>query len=295
MNPDDLHQFLADHDGVITVAQAFRCGLSRHQIHGRVKSAQWENYARGVYVSRQHHFGDTAMVRAVVAAHRRGVADRTTAAWWCGMLDELQRPLTVCVPRTSHRPPDLPVDVRPRHRSIPAEDLAVHRNLPVTGPALTVIGTIGTLEKDQSAFLDRMLQKKVVSVADLTAAIKRNRGMRGMGRTRELLATLEAGAESEAERLFVALLRLHEVTGWVQQHPFGGARLDFAWPAEHIAVEINGWAYHRDRDRFENDNAKAAMLASAGWLALSFTWRQLTEEPEDCIAQVAAALATRRA
>lgn len=289
----EVDKVLADLDGVLTTPQALTCGLSRGQISRKVKNGSWEHYARGVYLSRQHAFTDAALVRAVVGAHR-GVADRTSAAWWHGMIDALRRSLTVCVPVNSHRPPELPHEVVLLHRSLPAEDLTEERGLPVTAPALTVLGTLATLEKDASAFLDRVLQRKLVTVADLTAALERNKGMHGLRPARDLLATLVAGAESEAERLFAELLKLHEITGWIQQYRFGGRPIDFAWPAERVSVEINGWAYHRDAERFENDNAKTAMLAAAGWITLSFTWKQLTDDPERCIAQVAAALAMRR-
>lgn len=284
---------LAEHGGVITLAQAFDCGLTRRQVHHRVKSGRWEAYARGVFFSVQHDFDEAAKVRAVVHAHSRGIADRTTAAWWHGMTDTLHRPLTLCVPHRSHRTPDLETDVSLIHRAVPAEDLAEVRGVSVTGPALTVIGALELLP-DASAFLDRVLQQNLVTTVELTEALDRNKGMHGAARARRLLATLEAGAESEAERLFVELLKVHQITGWVQQYRFGGKRLDFAWPAERLAVEINGWAYHRNRERFESDNAKVSMLAAAGWLTLSFTWRQLTDEPEECIAQVAAALRLRR-
>lgn len=289
----NLNSTFAANDGVITLAQARACGLSSRQIYRRVQTGQWEAYARGVFLSLQHEHSDTAAVRAVVAAHYRSVAHGTTAAWWHGMVSDLPRPLTLCVPVTSHRAIAVAEEVTLRHRRLPAEDVIDHRGLPVTGPELTVLTALETIA-DPTGFLDRCLQRKVVAIDDLTACLERNAGMHGAGTARGLLATLEAGAESEAERLFVELLRLHGITGWTQQVWIGRSRIDFAWTAEKVSVEINGWAYHRSRDRFEADNAKAAMLAASGWLPLSFTWKQLTEDPEGCMSQVAAALTLRR-
>ncbi|GAC58271.1 hypothetical protein GOHSU_36_00140 [Gordonia hirsuta DSM 44140 = NBRC 16056] len=290
---DSLNDTLAQNQGVITLAQARSCGLTDRQIYRRVKSGHWEAFARGVFLSRQHLHTDDSRVRAAVWAHRRSVADRSTAAWWHGMLPTLPQPLTICVPRTTHRSPDLPDKASLLHRSIPAEDLLELRGLAVTGAELTVLGALDVVA-DPPGFLDRVLQQETVTLEGLAQCLDRNRGMHGNGKGRTLLGTLVAGAESEAERVLVELLRLHQITGWTLQYPLGGRRIDVAWPAERIAVEVNGWAYHRDRDRFEADNAKTAMLAARGWLTLSFTWRQLTEEPEDCIAQIAAALALRR-
>lgn len=289
----NLNTTLAGNDGVITLEQARACGLSARQIYLKVKKGHWEQYARGVYLSLQHEHSDTAAVRAVVAAHYGSVAQGTTAAWWHGMVDALPRPLTLFVPRTSHRQIEVAEDVALLRRPVPAEDIVKHRGIRVAGKELTVLTAIAAID-DSSGFLDRCLQQRSVTIDSLTECMKRNRGMHGLSRARELLATLEAGAESEAERLFVGLLRLHEITGWEQQVWVGGMRIDFVWRTERVSVEINGWAYHRSRDRFEADSAKAAMLAANGWLPLSFTWKQLIEDPEGCIAQVAAALARRR-
>ncbi|GAA4755252.1 type IV toxin-antitoxin system AbiEi family antitoxin domain-containing protein [Gordonia alkaliphila] len=298
----DLRALLAANDGVLTLAQAHACGLTRRQIQGHVKRKDWERYGRGVYLSTSHEFTDRAKVRAVVAAHLCGVADRLTAAWWFGMIAPqpgsdtapLPAPLTVCVPPTRHQAPRLPEEVSVLRRAIAAEDLTERHGLAITAKPLTVLAAAG-LMPSPAGFLDRVLAQKTVTVPELTRTAERNARMHGLRPARDLLASLQEGTESEAERIFVELLRLHRITGWVQQHRFGKWRLDVAWPAERVSVEINGWAYHRDSERFERDNAKAAELAAAGWLPLSFTWRQLTEEPETCIARVAAALALRRA
>ena len=60
-----------------------------------------------------------------------------------------------------------------------------------------------------------------------------------------------------------------------------------------VAVEINGWAYHRSSDRFEADGDKAARLAAAGWLELPLTWKAIRYRPEECIARLVAALNSR--
>ena len=128
----------------------------------------------------------------------------------------------------------------------------------------------------------------------MSEALERNAHAKGISAARAIFDIASGDTESEAERIFLALLHLHGITGWTMQLTFRGWRVDIAFPDIRLAVEINGWAYHRSRDRFEADSAKAAMLAANGWLPLSFTWKQLIEDPEGCIAQVAAALARRR-
>jgi very-short-patch-repair endonuclease len=58
-----------------------------------------------------------------------------------------------------------------------------------------------------------------------------------------------------------------------------------------VAVEIDGFAFHSTRDRFENDRRRDARLRQAGITVIRITWRQLERESEAVIADVAGALA----
>jgi very-short-patch-repair endonuclease len=73
-----------------------------------------------------------------------------------------------------------------------------------------------------------------------------------------------------------------------------GHMVDFAWAAERLIVETDGWAAHGHRAGFERDRERDAELAAAGWLVLRFTWRQLRERPMWVAGRVAQALAQRR-
>jgi hypothetical protein len=73
-----------------------------------------------------------------------------------------------------------------------------------------------------------------------------------------------------------------------------GYMVDFAWPAERVIVETDGWAAHGHRAAFERDHQRDADLAAAGWLVLRFTWRQVRNRPTWVVTRVAQALAQRR-
>lgn len=284
---DPVDAFLADHDGVITTAQARALGLTQRQVSGRLRTGRWLPMSRGVHLSSQHHLTDVARVRVAVATHR-AVADRTAAAFWHGLIDELPPVVTVSAPRSVHGQTQSSVAVSVKRRTFPTEDQEVLRDLKVTRRPLTVLAAAQDVD-DGAALIDRALQQGEVTVESLRASLDRN-SAHGLGLARELLAVLEAGSESAAERLFVDLLRLHEITGWVQQFQLGGRRLDFAWPARRVAVEINGWSYHRTHSRFESDGDKAASLAAVGWLLLPFSWKAIRYTPEDCMLKLTGAL-----
>jgi very-short-patch-repair endonuclease len=98
-------------------------------------------------------------------------------------------------------------------------------------------------------------------------------------------------ADSAAERRAVALLRQAGLTGWVLGHPFGNYRIDIAFPESMLGIEIDGWAWHMDVDRFRADRHKGNALVRARRDLLRFTWHGLTNRPDYVIAEIRAALA----
>ena len=289
----EIAEWLADHDGVVTAVQARTLGLSADQVQGRLRRKEWVPITKGIYRSACHPFGEAALVRGAVLAYR-GVADRATAAWWHGLVDELATPLTISVGCRSgvDLVPRCPVKVR--RRTFAAEDLTEWRGLRVTGKPLTVLLAAAD-QKHGARLIDRALQTEAVTLDELNDALDRNAGRTGLKAARKWLAIASDDSESFAERLFVKLLRQEQITGWVQQLPFEFWKLDFAWPEEKLSVEIDGWAFHNQLDRFRSDRRKGNALEAAGWCRLTFTWHDLVEDPIGCMERVAAALAERRA
>jgi very-short-patch-repair endonuclease len=105
---------------------------------------------------------------------------------------------------------------------------------------------------------------------------------------------------SAGERELEVQLRAWGIGGWVTEHPFdagasGGGRkwrLDFAFPALKLAVEVDG-GVHRLADRFAGDIDKSNALALAGWTLLRFDPERITSG--DAISTIRAALDVRQA
>jgi very-short-patch-repair endonuclease len=74
-------------------------------------------------------------------------------------------------------------------------------------------------------------------------------------------------------------------------HAFGQFRIDLAFPAAKVAVEVDGWAWHVDAERFRADQRKGNMLTRAGWQLLRFTWHSLDGSPAEVVAEIAESLA----
>ena len=114
-----------------------------------------------------------------------------------------------------------------------------------------------------------------------------------------LCSPARSRAPPPTPRVALGLLVTEGVTGWVSGYPLlvGGevvAILDIAFPEALLAIEIDGWAWHSDPDRFQRDRQRQNALVAAGWTVLRFTWADLIERPEQVVATVVRTLARLR-
>jgi very-short-patch-repair endonuclease len=285
-----LEDLLRRHDGVITLAQAQRAGLSEFAVRRRVRSGQWRRCGLGVYFADDRPFTPAARIRAAVWGRgHRAAASGLAAAWWLGLMATAPDIVDITVPRNSHG--RAARGTRLRRRDLVDADVIEHRSLRVTAPALTVLeAAVGS--GGGPDIMDTALQRRV-GLAVLEQAHARNRGRRGATASRRLLDAAAGGARSEAERLMIGLLEQAEITGWKANFAVGGYVIDIAFPAQRVAIEIDGWAFHSDQAAFQNDRVRQNRLALQGWQVLRFTWLDLTQHPERVLAQVRAALSGR--
>jgi hypothetical protein len=180
---------------------------------------------------------------------------------------------------------------------VAAEDVEVVSGLPVTSRQRTILDCLLSLPPSQGrTLLDRALQRGWVQLPAIAAAVHDARGRWGIVRARTVLSGADPGTASDAERVAQALLVAGGVTGWVSGYPLvvGGrvvAVLDIAFPEALLAIEIDGWAWHSDPERFQDDRRRQNVLVAAGWTVLRFTWADLIERPEHVLATVVRTLA----
>jgi very-short-patch-repair endonuclease len=71
-------------------------------------------------------------------------------------------------------------------------------------------------------------------------------------------------------------------------------RVDFAYVAERVAIEVDGYAYHQGRRRFDADRERHNRLADAGWLSLVFTKAHIRDRPAQTVETIRRARLRRR-
>lgn len=284
-----LDHLLARQAGVLTAAQAVECGTSARTVRRRVQLGDWRVLHPGVLLVAGHRLSDEARIRAAwLWAGSSAMVSSPAAAYWHRMLDRAPAVIEVTVPRNRHLRPQPGVLLR--RRDLSPADHVVDRHLSLTAEPLTALET-AVAQPGGSVFLDRALQRHVRFPA-LYRAYCRNVGRHGSSRAAQLITASADRADSAAERLLVTQLRDAGMTGWVLGHPFAPWRIDLAFPAAKLAIEVDGWAWHVDAERFRNDRRKGNAITRAGWDLLRYTWHALDGEPTETVAEIAGALAT---
>jgi len=288
VGPVRIEDVLRRQEGVISLYQAVSAGLGPRGVCNRVGSGRWERVHPRVFRATDHAFTDRARLRAAALwAAPRAAVSGLAAAWWHGLVECCPAVIELSLPRD--RRPRAQPGIRVRRRDLHLADLVCVRGIWLTDVPLTVLECAVQLGPDGPALLDRVLQRQV-RLETLRRAHRRNLGQRGSTAAGTLLAVAACGGESEAERRLVRLLRRAGIEGWVLGYRVDGYRIDLAFPAARVAVEVDGWAHHRDAERFRQERRRQNELVLAGWTILRLTWDDLTHRPTTVLSHIRAAL-----
>ncbi|MGH3566112.1 MAG: DUF559 domain-containing protein [Pseudonocardia sp.] len=262
--------------------------MSADTVQRRARTGLWERLYPATYLVGGHRLADEARIHAAW----RWVGEQATvsgpaAAFWHGMLRTAPAEIELTVPRQTNLRPQPGICLRRRDLAVP--DLVGINDIRLAARPLAVLETAVALP-DGSTFLDRALQRHVRFPA-LYRAFCRNMGREGSTAAGRLITAAAGRADSAAERLLVKILRAAGVDGWVLGCSFGPYRIDLAFPAAMVAIEVDGWAWHVDAERFPADRRKGNALVRVGWGLLRFTWHDLDGRPAEVLAEIVETLA----
>lgn len=294
----DIEALLARQGGVVGRAQLLARGFTVDQVRARLERGEWVREYPAVYRVATHPLSAEVRVRTAAlwaGGGRVGPAALIgwAAAWWWELTDRFPPVIEIAIGRRAHRRP-VP-GIRLRRIALPSRDLNYYRELRIADrPHAALFGAVA-MGSYGPAMLDRALQRSV-TLDSITQSYHRNRCRTGAVQARKLLTAASDGAAAESERLLCGLLRKGGVRGW-QLHrrviPHRSWEVDLVFEEAKVAVEVDGWAWHHTPDRFLNDRRKQNALIGAGWLILRYTWFDLTERPEQILAEIKAAVALR--
>jgi len=290
--------------GVFSTAQAIAHGLTHRQILRRVHAGEWERVHVGVYrISGAPVTYLQSLRAACLAIGPEAAASHRAAAVLHGVLTYREPPVEISTTR-------LRSPLRERvtvHRLADLESrwVTTVNSVPTTTVARTLVdlGSVARSTTVEAAF-DRAIGRRLVTVRavrDALVAVARP-GRHGVGPLRPMLearlaSSLPAGV---AEARLASLLRKANLPPAVPEcevlDEHGGfvAVVDFGYPGQRLAVEIDGYEAHSTLRSFQHDRARDRLLSSVGWLAIHFTWWEVDRREPHVAAEIRLQLARRR-
>jgi very-short-patch-repair endonuclease len=283
--------------GLFTTAQARAAGLSADQIAHRARTGRWNAIETGLWVMGGVRFTWHARVMGACLVTGGAASHRTAAVLHgVGTGREGRPDITVVRRRRVHRS-----SARVRQSTdLTDADITAVKGIPVTTPARLAIDLGADLPYHlYENAVDDLLARRLLTWDQMATALARlgRRGRPGSAAARRLLLE-RAGQEvptSVLERLFLNVVReralpqpvaqfeIHDAQGFV-------ARVDFAWPAARVAVELDGRRHHIGADVFEADRWKRNRLQLVGWEVLAYTWAHVLDRPGAVAAQITTSL-----
>ena len=192
-----------------------------------------------------------------------------------------------------------------RTTDLPSRDRTVKDGLVVTTPTRTLIDMARYVGAGRlGSMVDDAVRRDLTSYEELHQRLVElaRPGRPGIARIREVLASRPGGEAVPGSPFELAVRDLLLTAGLpapVLQHPVDCGDvtylLDLAWPEPKVAVECDGFRFHRTPDQLDWDARRNTELALRGWLVHHVTWRQLRQDPHDLVARARTALRSRHA
>lgn len=292
---DRIFAIAAAQHGLVSRRQLLAAGIGTNTIDRLAGSAVLHRVHRGVFAVGPDIDIPLADETAALLAVRAGAAlSHQTAArlWRMRRLAAGDALIHVTVPGASVGDPDGVLV----HRStiLKPPDICVREALPVTSPARVLLDLVSVIgERETERALDRMLVERVGTLGQVRELLTRAGRHAGRALLQDIITayTTSTFTRSEAEERFLALVRRGGLPQPLVNAKRLGYEIDFLWPEHSVAVEIDGFAFHSTRDRFEDDRQRDRRLRKAGISVIRITWRQLERQPEAVLVDVAQALA----
>ena len=169
----------------------------------------------------------------------------------------------------------------------------------VTSPVRTVLDlrlTLPLAEAEAVATADAALRAGLVRLAALRRACAGLAADQERSRVARVLRLVDPSSgsvlESVCRVLFAEAGLPAPLTQFVVRRLDGRllGRVDFAWPAQRLVVETDGFAFHADRERYRSDRRRTNGLVLEGWRVLRFSWEDVVHHPDAVVEAVRRAL-----
>jgi very-short-patch-repair endonuclease len=187
-----------------------------------------------------------------------------------------------------------------RTRVLDPQDFTVLDGIPVTSVARTLLDLASVLRPpDLELAIDRAERSGLFDLDAVVDVLDRARGKKGAFVLRRVIAAYKHSTQrSELERAFKRLLgtapdiRMPSFNALVQGET-GTHEVDAYWPVERLAVQLDGFEFHRTRRDRERDASSDADLELAGERVMRLTWDDVDANGQRTLRRLGLALGVR--
>jgi very-short-patch-repair endonuclease/predicted transcriptional regulator of viral defense system len=281
--------------GVISSEQLRELGLDKFWVRRRVVAGLLHPLHRGVYaVGRPGLSLRGRYLAAVLACGPGAVLSHRAAAHLWGLRPNAAGRVEVTIGRNQSGPAGARTY---RARALAPQDVAVRDGIPVTSVARTLLDLAGVLSPaDLEVAIDRAERSNLLDLNAVVDVLERASGKKGASALKRVVAAYESSTQkSELERSFKRLLRPASdipspFFNALTDGETGTHEVDALWENHKLAVQLDGFAFHRTRRDREKDALSDADLELAGHRVMRLTWDDVTVNGERTLRRLRLAL-----
>jgi very-short-patch-repair endonuclease len=184
-------------------------------------------------------------------------------------------------------------------RSLHPDDRTAVDGIPVTAihRALLDYAEVARFQQLRLA-LDAAERRELFDSYELARLYGRAQGRHGLRALKAAVAAFQGPApwtQSELERQFLALIREAGLPEPRTNVFVEGFLVDVWWPGPRLAIELDGYDFHKGRGKFNSDRLQDTKLQLADCMTIRITQPRIENQPRELLADVARGLRRRPA
>lgn len=259
--------------GVVSIQQLREAGISSSAVSRRVRLGWLHPVHRGVY-SVGHpgiSSGGRWMAACLACGEGAAVSHRSAAALW-GLLRAHAGSVDIAIPSTTGRKSRKGIRLH-RYVSLRPSDVTRRHGIPTTTPSRTISDLRRVVPAREWR---RAIRQAEVLGLPLGDAVYRDR------------------TRSDLECDFLRICKRHRLPTPEVNVRIGSYLVDFVWRSRRLAVETDGYRYHRGRQAFRDDRARDLELRARGFEVIRLSEEQVAVESDRVAEVLREALASAR-
>lgn len=295
---DDVAATARRQHGLITIEQVRRSGVSAQELRTLTLRGILIRRHRGLYAiaGAQHTWEQELLAAVLVSGPHAAAGARAAAGMW--RLHRYRRNhIDVAVPRRARRHPHEWTTYEMLH--LPSRDLTVVDSIPTTTPTLTLIDVARFVGPGRlGSMVDDAVTRSLTSYEDLHRRFGElaRRGRDGIATMRTVLEERPCGAVAPDSGFEASVMNRLRSIGFdrVLHHRVEAKHhhyvLDIAWPDYKVAIECDGFRFHRTEEQLVWDDQRRNALTLMGWVVLHETYQRFRRDPGAIVLDASAAL-----